>query len=51
MEKLQEAIKKEGEKLAGLLKQAGYTMINFDIEKNAPEHGGLSIHIWARSED
>jgi len=50
MDKLQEEIKKEAEKLEALLKQAGYRMINFDIVKNQPKSKDRDIYIWARSE-
>jgi hypothetical protein len=51
MDQLQESIKKEAAKLEELLKQAGYKMINFDIEKIQPENDHRSIHIWARYND
>ena len=51
MDQLQQEIKKEAEKLEALLKQAGYEMINFDIEKIQPENDYRSIHIWARHND
>jgi predicted secreted protein len=47
MDKLQEEIKKEAEKLEELLKQAGYRMINFNINKLHSTHTGLDITIWA----
>jgi hypothetical protein len=50
MEKLQEEIKRESAKLEELLKQAGYRMVNFNINKIHSGHNGMDITIWAVSE-
>ena len=47
MDKLQEEIKKEAARLEELLKQAGYRMVNFTINKIQPENNGRDITIWA----
>jgi hypothetical protein len=50
MDNLQEEITKEGAKLEALLRQAGYRMVNFNINSIHPENKSRDITIWAMSE-
>jgi hypothetical protein len=43
-------LQNEAAKLTELLKQAGYKMLNFNIEKIQSENDTPDIHIWARPE-